>query len=340
MKRIRSKRLRVVVLMHPSFVPPEDPEAYSERERYQWKTEYDVLRTLRALGHEVLALGVQDELRPITNIIDEWHPDIFFNLLEEFLGQPELDHHVVSFMELKQVRYTGCRPRGLVLARDKALAKKLVAYHRIQVPQFAVFPRGRRVRKPRNLEYPLIVKGLRVEGSAGIAQASIVDNDETFAERVTFIHESFDADVIAEEFIDGRELYVGILGNKRLTVFPVWELTFDNLAPGTWAIATANVKHNPDYQRRRGIFQKPAELDDALRARIVKTSRRIYRILELDGYARIDYRLKPDGSLHFLEANPNPELALSEEFATSAGHVGVSYEALIQRIVNLGLARA
>jgi len=340
MKKGQRKKLRVVVLMHPSLVPPEDIRSFSQKERYEWKTEYDVVSTLRTLGHKVLPLGVQDELKPIRLIIDDYQPDIFFNLLEEFHGRVELDHHVVSYMELKQVPYTGCQPRGLVLARDKALCKKLVAYHRIRVPQFAVFPRGRKIRKPKNLDYPLIVKGLRVEGSHGISQASIVDSDEKLEERVGFVHESIGTDAIAEEFIDGRELYVSVIGNKQLRVFPIWELTFENLAPGMKAIATANVKHNIDYQKKRGIYQQPADLSDSLRDRIAKTSRRIYRILELDGYARIDYRLTEDGTLYFLEANPNPDLAKSEEFASSAEETGVSYKELIQRIVDLGLSRA
>jgi D-alanine-D-alanine ligase len=340
MKKGQRKRLRVGVLMHPSLVPPADPKSFSDKERYEWKTEYDVVSTLRSLGHKVLPLGVQDELKPIRLIIDDWQPDIFFNLLEEFYGQVELDHHVVSYMELKRVPYTGCQPRGLVLARDKALSKKLVAYHRIRVPQFAVFPRGRKVRRPKSLAYPLIVKGLRVEGSHGISQASIVDSDERLEERVTFVHESIETDAIAEEFIEGRELYVSVMGNKQLKVFPIWELTFENLAPGMKAIATANVKHNLDYQKKRGIFQQPADLPDALRERIVKTSRRIYRILELDGYARIDYRLTEDGRIYFLEANPNPDLARSEEFASSAEEAGLSYKELIQKIVALGLSRA
>jgi D-alanine-D-alanine ligase len=340
MKKGQRKRLRVGVLMHPSLVPPADPKSFSDKERYEWKTEYDVVSTLRSLGHKVLPLGVQDELKPIRLIIDDWQPDIFFNLLEEFYGQVELDHHVVSYMELKRVPYTGCQPRGLVLARDKALSKKLVAYHRIRVPQFAVFPRGRKVRRPKSLAYPLIVKGLRVEGSHGISQASIVDSDERLEERVAFVHESIETDAIAEEFIEGRELYVSVMGNKQLKVFPIWELTFENLAPGMKAIATANVKHNLDYQKKRGIFQQPADLPDALRERIVKTSRRIYRILELDGYARIDYRLTEDGRIYFLEANPNPDLARSEEFASSAEEAGLSYKELIQKIVALGLSRA
>jgi D-alanine-D-alanine ligase len=340
MKKGQRKRLRVVVLMHPSLVPPADPKSFSDKERYVWKTEYDVVSTLRSLGHKVLPLGVQDELKPIRLTIDDWQPDIFFNLLEEFYGSVELDHHVASYMELKRVPYTGCNPRGLVLARDKALCKKLVAYHRIRVPQFAVFPRGKKVRRPKGLDFPVIVKGLRAEGSHGISQASIVDSDERLEERVRFVHENVGSDAIAEEFIEGRELYVSAIGNKQLRILPIWELTFENLAPGMKAIATANVKHNLEYQKKRGIYQQPADLSDSLRDRIAKTSRRIYRILELDGYARIDYRLTEDGTIYFLEANPNPDLAKSEEFASSAEEAGVSYKELIQRIVDLGLSRA
>ena len=123
------------------------------------------------------------------------------------------------------------------------------------------------------------MKGLRVEGSHGISQASIVESDERLAERVSFIHENLGSDAIAEEFIDGRELYVSVIGNKQVKVFPIWELTFENLAPGMHAIATASVKHNPEYQRKRGIYQQPADLPESLYERVAKTSRRVYRIL-------------------------------------------------------------
>jgi D-alanine-D-alanine ligase len=340
MNRGKRRKLRIAVLMHPTLVPPDSREGYSEKEIYEWKTEYDVVSTLRKLGHTVEPLGVQDELKPIRVMIDDFRPDICFNLLEEFYGQVELDHLIVSYLELKRVPYTGCHPRGLMLARDKALSKKLVAWHRIRVPAFAVFPRGRKIRRPKGLEFPLIVKGLRVEGSQGISQASIVDSDEKLAERVTFIHESIGSDAIAEQFIEGRELYVSVLGNKQVRVFPIWELTFENLAPGMHAIATANVKHNIEYQKKRGIFQQPADLDAALIAEIKRASRRVYRYLELDGYARIDYRLTPNGEIYFLEANPNPDLAQSEEFASSAEAFGIKYKGLVQRIVDLGLGRA
>ncbi|HVT05175.1 MAG TPA: D-alanine--D-alanine ligase [Thermoanaerobaculia bacterium] len=334
-------KLRIVVLMHPALVPPESTEGYTEREYYEWKTEFDVVKTLRELGHEVRPLGVADELGPIRAVIHEWEPHIVFNLLEEFLGRQDFDHHVVSFLELMQVAYTGCHPRGMMLARDKALSKKLVSYHHLVIPKFAVFPRGRRARRPKGLDFPLIVKSLVDEASLGISQASIVDNDDKLRERIAFIHQRNGSDAIAEQFVDGREFYVGLIGNRRIEVLPVWELVFENMPPGAMSIATAQVKHNPDYQRRRGIYQQHAEdLDESLRDYIIRTSRRIARILDLDGYNRIDYRLGVDGKLYFLEANPNPEIASSEEFASAAEQAGRSYPQLIQRIVDLGLQRA
>ena len=334
------KKLRIAVLMHPTLVPPPTLEGRSEKEINEWKTEYDVVSTLRASGHEVEPLGVQDELGPIRDLHQQWQPHCFFNLLEEFHGMVEFDHHVVSFLELLQASYTGCGPRGLVLSRDKALAKKVLTYHRIRVPAFAVFPRGRKIKRPSRLNFPLIVKSLSQEASLGISQASIVDSDEKLAERARFIHESVGTDALAEQFIEGRELYVCLLGNQRLKTLPVWELGFENLPPGAAAIATANVKHNPDTQRRWGIVQHAAEgLPPATEQQLLRTSRRIYRLLGLDGYGRLDYRLSPQGEVYFLEANPNPEIAHSEEFASAAESVGIGYPQLLATIVKLGMSR-
>jgi D-alanine-D-alanine ligase len=341
MKRSAVKKLRVVVLMHPSMVPPEDTSALSEQELYELKTEYDVVTTLRELGHEVKPLGVADELGPIRAVIEEWKPNIVFNLLEEFLGRQDFDHHVVSFLELMQVPYTGCHPRGLMLARDKALSKKLLAYHHLAVPKFAVYPRGRRVLRPKGLEFPLIVKSQIHEASLGISQASIVDNDEKLRERVSFIHQRHASDAIAEQFVDGREFYVGIIGNNRLEVLPVWELVFENMPPGAAdsPCCASRVRWRSSW--RRGIYQQHADdLDPKLRDHIIRTSRRIARILDLDGYNRIDYRLGADGRLYFLEANPNPDIAKSEEFASASEEAGRSFPQLIQKILELGLQRA
>ncbi len=257
------KPLRVLVLLHPDLVPPDTIEGHSEQEINVWKTEYDVISTLRGSGHEVRPLGVQNELQPIRDEVENWKPDVVFNLLEEFHGETAYDQNVASYLELLRVPYTGCNPRGLMLARGKDLSKQLLAYHRIPVPAFAVFPMHRKVRRPKRLAFPLIVKSLSKDASRGIAQASVVNSDERLIERVAFIHERIGTAAIAEQYIEGRELYVGVLGSDRLHVLPVWELEFGTLGSGAHAIATERVKHDTGYQERRGVVQGPAEESDA-----------------------------------------------------------------------------
>jgi D-alanine-D-alanine ligase len=168
------KKLRILVLLHPDLMPPESSKGFSEHEINDWKTEYDVVTTLRKAGHEVRPLGVQHELKPIRDEIESWKPDVVFNLLEEFHGETTYDQNVVSHLELLRIPYTGCNPRGMMLARGKDLSKKLVHYHRVKVPAFAVYPIGRKVRRPKRLAFPLIVKSLTEDASEGIAQASVV----------------------------------------------------------------------------------------------------------------------------------------------------------------------
>jgi D-alanine-D-alanine ligase len=335
------KSLRVLVLLHPDLMPPDSLKGHSEQEINVWKTEYDVVSTLRADGHEVRPLGVQHELKPIRDEIESWKPDVVFNLLEEFHGQTAYDQNVASYLELLRIPYTGCNPRGLMLARGKDLSKKLVHYHRIPVPAFAVFPMRRKVRRPKHLGLPLIVKSLSADASEGIAQASVVETDEKLAERITFIHERVKTAAIAEQYVEGRELYVGVLGNERLRVLPVWELDFSKMPPGTRRIATEKVKHDPDYQERHGILHGPAkDLSPELHARITRMAKRICQTLELDGYARVDFRLSADNIPYFLEANPNPEIAQSQEFAHAAVHDGIAYPDLLRRILANGIRRA
>jgi D-alanine-D-alanine ligase len=335
------KRLRVLVLLHPELMPPDSLEGHSEQEINDWKTEYDVVSTLRAAGHEVRPLGVENELKPIRDEIESWKPDVVFNLLEQFHGEAVYDQNVASYLELLRVPYTGCNPRGLVLARGKDLSKKLLIYHRIPLPAFAVFPLRRKIRRPPRLGLPLIVKSLNEDASYGISQASVVDSDEKLAERVTFIHERIGTAAIAEQYIEGREIYVGVLGNERLRVLPIWELEFGSLPQGARAIATEKAKHNLEYQQRHDIVVGPAkDLSPQLVASIERAAKRIYRTLELDGYARIDFRLSAEGIPYYIEANPNPEIAKVEEFASAALHAGIEYPDLIQRIVALGISRA
>ena len=334
---MKSKKLRVLVLMHADLVPPESIEGLSDAEIAPWKTEYDAVVTLRDLGHETLPLGVDSDLGVLRRAIEEFQPHITFNLLEEFHGVAVYDHHVVSYLELMQRRYTGCNPRGLLLAHDKALSKKILAFHRIRTPDFAVFPMGQKIRRTRRLGFPLFVKSLTEEASRGISQASLVRDDEQLQERVSFVHRQLRTDAIAESFIEGRELYVGVMGNHRLQVFPTWELTFDRMPEDVPFIATAKVKWDLEYQKKRGIKYTRAEgLSDATVQSITRMCKRAYRVLNLSGYARLDLRLTEAGDLYLLEANPNPELAFGGEFAESAEAAGIGYDELLQRILNLG----
>jgi D-alanine-D-alanine ligase len=335
------KKLRVLALMHPDLVPPPDAGSLAPEHRFRFKTEYDVCSTLEQLGHEVRALGVQDELHPIRDAVEEFKPDVAFNLLEEFQGNVLYDQNVVSLLELLRVPYTGCNPRGLIISREKALSKKLLVYHRIRVPEFHAFPLGLKVKRPRHLAFPLIVKSLTEHASLGISKASIVYDDAELSERVKFVHRRIKTDAIAEQFIEGREVYVSVLGNDRLTALPARELVIESEHSDAPVIATEKVKHDLQYQERHGVDQKPAiDLPPAVEAALPRLSKRIYRILGLSGYARIDYRISPDGQMWCLEANPNPEISMGEEFASAAAQAGISYPELLQRLLNLGLKGA
>jgi len=331
-------RLRVLALVHRHLIPPERVEEGVDITSAPWRTEYDVISTLRSAGHEVQPLGVHDDLGEIRRLATEWKPQIAFNLLEGFDDITIFDQNVVSHLELLKLAYTGCNPRGLLLARDKSLSKKLLAYHRIPVPEFEVFRSGRPIRRPKRLQFPLIVKSLTQEASIGISQASVVDSDDKLKERVTFIHDSIGTAAIAERYVEGRELYVGILGNQALQALPVWELFFTNMPDGAKRIATDRVKWSVKYQKKYGIDSGPAkELPDAKAEEIHHVCKRAYRALELSGYARIDLRMDETGNVWVLEANPNPQIARGEDFAASADKIGLSYETVLQRIINLGL---
>lgn len=333
------RALRVLVLVREGLEPPGNAASLSaaKRKTAEWRTEFDVAEALRGLGHRTRVLGVYSDPEPIRRAVTEWQPHVTFNLLEEWAAVALYDQNVVAYLELLGARYTGCNPRGLVISRDKALSKKLLAYHGIRVPEFQVFPAGRRARRPRGLAFPLFVKSAGEHASLGISQASLVRDDAALAARVKFIHEKTGGDAIAERFIAGRELYVAVAGNGRLCSFPARELLRARKSDAVPLIATRRAKWDPAYQKRWGIASWPARnLPDGLTARLGALARRIYRLLCLSGYARIDFRLSPEGGLYFLEANPNPQLARGEDFAESARAAGVAYPQLLDRLLRLG----
>jgi D-alanine-D-alanine ligase len=331
------KKLRTLVVVHASLVPPESLEGFTDKQIDEWRTEYDVTSTLRAMGHEVRVLGVLDSLTELRIAISEWKPDVVFNLLEEFNGIVTYDQHVVAYLELMQQPYTGCNPRGLLLSRDKPLSKQLLSYHRIPTPQFAVLRRGVKLIVPRKLKFPLFVKSTSEDASLGIAQASVVEDANKLRERVAFVHDQLKSDALVEEYIEGQELYVGVLGNERLRRLPVWQMQFGTMPESLPAIATRKVKWDRRYQKKYGITTSAAQdLPPAVLAQLDRMARRIYRTLGLSGYARMDFRVNAAGQCYVLEANANPNVASAEDFAQSALSAGMGYDELLSRIITLG----
>lgn len=332
------KKLRVLALFDAIAPTTLDQDLSAELKTEDWKTEANVLGALAQLGHVVEHQAIFDDLDVLRQKLTAFQPDVIFNLADQFKNNRAWDQAIVSFLDMQGVPYTGCGSTGLTLCKHKGISKKILGYHRIHVPEFVMIARGARIARPRRLKFPILVKPLKEEASLGISQASFVENDDQFRERVAFIHERYAGDVIAEEYIEGRELYVSVMGNLQLRVFPIRELVFREVPPDEPKIATYRAKWDEEYRKKWGLQNQFAEgLDPALTARIESTCKRIYRLLTIDGYARIDLRLTAAGEVYFIEANPNPILAEDEDFAQSAAKAGMAYPQLIDRIIRLGL---
>jgi len=332
------RKLNILVLFDAVEPTTLDQDLSALLKTEDWKTQANVLAALAELGHTVEHLAIFDNLDLLRQKFLTFAPDLIFNLADQFKNNRAFDQNIVSFLELHDVPFTGCGSTGLTLCKHKGISKKILSYHRIRVPEFTVIARGKPGTRPKRLKFPIIVKPLKEEASYGIAQASFVETDEQFKERVQFIHNNYDNDVIAEEYIAGRELYVSVLGNHRLEVFPIRELVFKEVPPDEPRIATYNAKWDEAYRKRWGLQNQFAGgLDPALDRDIVQTCKRIYRLLTIDGYARVDLRVTPANEIYFIEANPNPILAADEDFAQSALKAGLAYPQLIERIIRTGL---
>ncbi len=332
------KKPKVLVLFDGISATKIDQDFSAEMKTEDWKTEANVMAALGALGYMAEHLAIFDDLDLLRQKLENFAPDVLFNLVEQFKNNPGFDQNIVSLLEMQGVPFTGCGATGLTLCKHKGISKKILSYHRIHVPNFVVIPRGQRIARPKRLKFPILVKPLKEEASYGISQASFVETEEQFRERAAFIHEKHDEDVIAEEYIVGRELYVSLMGNLRLSVFPIRELVFREVPPDEPKIATYRAKWDEEYRKRWGLQNQFAEgLDPALVAHIEQTCKRIYRLLTIDGYARIDLRLTAANEVYFIEANPNPILAKDEDFALSAGKAGMPYPQLIDRIIRHGM---
>ncbi|MFG1484926.1 ATP-grasp domain-containing protein [Halobacteriovorax sp. RZ-2] len=338
--RSNKRKKKVLVLVHSDLIPPENiSKEDKQKEEFEfkpWITEYNVISTLNELGHEVKVVGVYSDLLPLRVAIDEFRPHIVFNLLEEFDGKVLLDQNVVSYLELLKVKYTGANPRGLMIARDKALAKKLLSYHRIKTPGFQVFTsrsKAKVTKISKKLKFPLIVKCLYQDASLGISSASIVKTPEKAIERIIYLMDKYDEDVIVEEFIEGREFFVGVMGTKRLKVLPVLELSFNNIENPLAQLYSEKAKWSMKYRQEKGIETGLAKITKELEDKIIKICKRTYKVLELTGYARLDLRVCPEGEPYIIEANPNPNVASKDEFAMAAKLAGMDYQKLINEII-------
>jgi len=329
--------MKITLLLHEDLIPPDEvDESAMDWDNTEWRTEYEVKKALIELGHDVRILGVSEQLAVIRHHIKYFKPKIVFNLLEEFKGEAIFDQNVVSYLELLGVPYTGSNPKGLIIGRDKALSKKILTYHKIKTPKFQVFPRNRPSMKSKIKSFPVIVKCLNEEASLGISQASVVHNEKKLRERVAFIHSKYNTDAIAEEFITGKEYFIGVCGNYRLEAFPVWELKFEDSDHPEKEFYTNSAKFDTDYRGRKGISTGKANLTAEKEAELQKVAKRAYKALGLSGYARMDLRVSEDGTPYIIEANPNPDISEFDDFAESAKAKKYSYKKLITKILKLG----
>jgi D-alanine-D-alanine ligase len=338
------KKARVLILFDTDGEPPASQD-YKKQVESTDEAEFDVARALIAKGHEVRLYGFRDNLDQLVAGLRAEPVDVVFNLSERFRGQSALDYTVAAVLEMLGFPYTGASSEGLMLARDKALTKKVFAYQGIRIPHFMVCARRSPVQRPSDLRFPLIVKPLDEDASVGIAQASVVRDDDALKERVTFIHERFKTDAIVEEFIAGRELYIGVMGNAacgndRPVALPPIEMVFANDSTAESRIATFKAKWSVRYRESRGIQNEIAKnLSPEVRQRLAEVALRAYEAAGLRDYGRIDVRLAHDDAIYIVEANPNPYLAEGEDLAWAAEEGGHLYPDFIEKIAEMAIVR-
>lgn len=339
MTRRRKRSLKILVLFEVHEPPAGDVEYRRRmREEEDWFTEGHVVTTLEENGHEVHLGPLHKNPREILDHLDRVAPDLVWNFVETFHGQRHYESNVAAILELCKVPYTGCDYRALMMCQDKALSKKILKHHRIPVPPFVVSRRSQPLKKLSKTIFPVMVKPLAEEGSVGIARDSFAEDEKQALARAAYLHERLAQDVIIEQYIEGREIYMAVLGNSRLEVFPPREIRFSKVPEGEPRFASYKAKWDPGYRERWGIHNDFAgDLPDSTLGALRNVAKRTFRMLQMRGYGRIDMRLTPDGRLFVMEANPNPEIAMYEDYAEAAARGGYAYNALIERIVDLAL---
>ncbi|OFZ30173.1 MAG: hypothetical protein A2622_10020 [Bdellovibrionales bacterium RIFCSPHIGHO2_01_FULL_40_29] len=331
------KPLKILLLFDLAIELP--PEEYADHwNTPDWKPEKDIKNTLTKLGHEVIPLGIFNSINPFLKIVHEQKPDLVFNMSEAFNNKREFEPNLTALMQLVDVPFTGSGPLSLHLCKDKGLTKILLGHHRIRTPKFVVAKKSKPVESLKKFKFPAFIKPLQLESSEGISQVSYVENEKDALARVKFIHERLEADAIIEEFIDGREVYVSLLGNEKLNVFPPRELFFKQVPDDEPKFATYRSKWDKDYRKKWGIDTGwAAPMPTSTQKKLNEICKKIYRLLHIQGYGRIDLRIDAQDEIYFIEANPNPSIAKQEDYALSASKSGLEYEDLIAKIVSLAV---
>jgi D-alanine-D-alanine ligase len=313
---------------------------YSDHFRPEdWQRHQEVIATLEKLGHRVRLLGLYDTVVPLIKALRKAPPDIVFHQLEALSQKRCHEASIASLLELFGIPYTGNPPLALQICQNKLFTKRLLAPYRIQVPKSICFPLHGGKRSLEKLRFPIIVKPLALEGSDGIAQSSYVETVEACLDRVAFLRNHYCTDVLAEEYIHGRELYAGVIGNHRIRVLPLRELHFTKFPSDRPKFATEKVKWDENFQERWGILHDFAgPLDPDILQKIERIAKTAFQVLYLYGYARVDLRLTPDNEVYVIEVNPNPALDPGDELAQAAARGGLPFPELIMKILQLGLA--
>ena len=324
--------------------PPEKPAKAKEKGKVRRKKKKDIpdreeiFDALVKLGHEPVYQVIDGRDQTLVAIARA-EADLVFNLTESYAGDDTMDMNIAAFLDLLGKPYTGAGPHALYLAQDKALAKKIFAFHQIRTPFFATSYKGK-LDHSHDIAFPLIVKPCSEDGSIGIDMGSVVGSVKELMERIHYIHEEFDGPALIEEYIEGRELYAAVLGNESPEVLPLIELDLSKLPEGTPKIAGKEVKWEKDTEHYRVTKSAPAEdLDEDTSHLLSETALAAYQALKLRDYGRIDMRLTPKGEVYVIEANPNPWLASGAEFHMAARKAGRTYPQLISEIVDLAKAR-
>lgn len=318
---------------------PETPPTRKGRRKKRDKPDrVEIFEALQKLGHEPFYYVLDGRDSSLLGLA-KCDADLLFNLTESYAGDDTKDMQIAAYLDLLGRPYTGAGPHALYLAQDKALAKKMFAFHGIRTPFFATSYRGR-LEHAHDISFPLIVKPTSEDGSIGIDAASVVESVKELMERIHYIHEKFDSPALIEEYIPGREIYASIMGNDPPEVLPLVELDLSKLPDGTPKIASSEVKWEKDTEAYKVTKSAPVEdLSDEIVQRLSDTALAAYQTLKLRDYGRIDMRLNKKNEVYVIEANPNPWLSSSAEFAMAAKKAGRSYSQLICEIVALAYKR-